>query len=144
MKEQILCHYCLSTKVIKKGLNTTKKKQRFKCCNCKKQMVLDGYKWFVNEYNKEILNRLLGERLSLRGICRVLGLSLSWLMIYIKLIYNALPDDLNFMPIINKKGSFNNIRLKLIENEAEADEMWSFVGKKNKKWIWIALDVETR
>jgi hypothetical protein len=108
-------------------------------------MVLDGHKWFVNEYHKEILNKLLGERLSLRGICRVLNLSLSWLIIYIKLIYNALADNLNFMPIINKKSSFNNIRLKLIENEAENDEMWSFVGnKKNKKWIWIALNVETR
>ena len=142
MKEQILCPYCLSTKVIKKGLNTTKKKQRFKCCNCKKHIVTDGHKWFVTEYDKEILSRLLGEKLSLRGICRVLKLSLSWLMIYINKIYNKLPDDLNFKPIINKKNSLNNISLKLIENEVEADEMWSFV--KNKKWIWIALDVETR
>ena len=29
--------------------------------------------------------------------------------------------------------------------EAEADEMWSFVGKKaNKQWIWIAMDAKTR
>jgi insertion element IS1 protein InsB len=29
--------------------------------------------------------------------------------------------------------------------EAEADEMWSFVGKKaNKQWIWIAMDSKTR
>jgi insertion element IS1 protein InsB len=29
--------------------------------------------------------------------------------------------------------------------EAEADEMWSFVGKKaNKQWLWIAMDVRTR
>jgi insertion element IS1 protein InsB len=29
--------------------------------------------------------------------------------------------------------------------EAEADEMWSFVGKRaNKQWIWIAMDAQTR
>ena len=27
----------------------------------------------------------------------------------------------------------------------EADELWSFVGKKvNKKWLWLALDAKTR
>ena len=29
--------------------------------------------------------------------------------------------------------------------EVEADEMWSFVGnKKNKKWIWIAMEKNSR
>ena len=29
--------------------------------------------------------------------------------------------------------------------EAEAAEMWSFVGKRaNKQWIWIAMDARTR
>jgi insertion element IS1 protein InsB len=29
--------------------------------------------------------------------------------------------------------------------EAEADELWSFVGKKaNKPWLWIAMDAKTR
>jgi insertion element IS1 protein InsB len=29
--------------------------------------------------------------------------------------------------------------------EAEADEMWSFVGKRaNKPWIWMAMDAQTR
>jgi insertion element IS1 protein InsB len=29
--------------------------------------------------------------------------------------------------------------------EAEADELWSFVGKKaNKQWLWIAMDAKTR
>ena len=27
----------------------------------------------------------------------------------------------------------------------QCDEMWSFVGnKKNKQWIWLALDIETK
>jgi insertion element IS1 protein InsB len=29
--------------------------------------------------------------------------------------------------------------------EVEADELWSFVGKKaNKQWLWIAMDAKTR
>jgi insertion element IS1 protein InsB len=29
--------------------------------------------------------------------------------------------------------------------EAEADEMWSFVGRKaNKQWIWMALETQTK
>ena len=29
--------------------------------------------------------------------------------------------------------------------DAEADELWSFVGKRaNKQWVWIAMDAKTR
>jgi insertion element IS1 protein InsB len=28
--------------------------------------------------------------------------------------------------------------------EVKADEMWSFVKKANKAWVWIALDKQTR
>ena len=35
--------------------------------------------------------------------------------------------------------------VQLLRLEAEADEMWSFVvSKRNKQWIWIALDVTTK
>ena len=33
----------------------------------------------------------------------------------------------------------------ILQLEAEADEMWSFVQKKaNRQWIWIAVDATTR
>jgi insertion element IS1 protein InsB len=36
-------------------------------------------------------------------------------------------------------------RVAMLRLEAEADELWSFVGSKaNKRWVWIAIDVETR
>jgi insertion element IS1 protein InsB len=35
--------------------------------------------------------------------------------------------------------------VKLLCLEAEADELWSFVGyKDNQQWVWIAIDAETR
>jgi insertion element IS1 protein InsB len=33
----------------------------------------------------------------------------------------------------------------LLQLEAEADELWSFVQRKaNRQWIWIAMDATTR
>jgi len=36
-------------------------------------------------------------------------------------------------------------RVLLYQLKAEADEMWSFVGKKtNRQWLWLALEAHTR
>jgi insertion element IS1 protein InsB len=87
-----------------------------------------------------MIRRLLLERLSLLGICRVMEISLRWLLSFIAQIYETLPDDLN-VQLSNPVDS----QTQLLRLEAEADEMWSFVGRKqNKQWIWIAIDVESK
>jgi insertion element IS1 protein InsB len=89
---------------------------------------------------KDLIKVLLLERLSLRGICRVTGVSLTWLLHFITELYCALPDDLN--------GALSQVRkssIRLVPLEAEADEIWSFVvSKENKQWVWIALDIATK
>ncbi len=93
----------------------------------------------IDEETREVIKRLWLERLSLSGICRVIGVSLRWLLNFIVELYDHLPDDLNVRPS-GKRG-----QVRLLSLEAEADEMSSFVGAKtNKQWIWIALDVQTR
>jgi len=73
------------------------------------------------------------ERISLRGICRVVGISLKWLLDFIEELY-----DLNLRTV----SSSDKVIIKQLE--AEADEMWSFVSKKeNKQWIWLAIDAKT-
>ena len=135
------CPYCLGTNLRPKGWKTKvsgKKQRRFKCKDCKKHILLKGRNWFVSDEQLSLIEKLLLERISLRGICRVLGISLSWLLLYIKKLYNKQADDLNYRP--PKKGA---IVLQLID--CELDEMWSFVHKKsNKQWIWIALCRKTR
>lgn len=42
-----------------------------------------------------MINKLLLERISLSGICRVCEVSQPWLLNYIKELYSNLPDDLN-------------------------------------------------
>ena len=41
-----------------------------------------------------MINKLLLERIPLAGICRVSGVSASWLANYLKEFYRDLPDDL--------------------------------------------------
>ncbi len=82
---------------------------------------------------------MLLERIPLRGICRALKISLPWLLSFIVELYEQLPDDLNVEPVAS------TARVRLMRLEAEADETWSFVGKKaNQQWIWIALDTQTK
>ena len=77
----------------------------------------------VTEDKKELIKKLLLERIPLRGVCRVVDVSLQWLLGFIVAIYDALPDDLN----VETVNSENGVIIQRLE--AEVDEMWSFVGK---------------
>jgi insertion element IS1 protein InsB len=53
--------------------------------------------------------------------------------------HEQLPDDLNYCARVETD------KLLMGTIESEIDEMWSFVGnKKNKQWIWIAMDARSR
>lgn len=83
------------------------------------------------------------ERLSLRGICRVVKISLTWLLSYIKKMYDKVPENLYYKPLVKVKKEKGKCYIRLIKSEL--DEMWSFVEKKeNKRWIWLAQCRETR
>src|SRR5689334_17108928 len=85
------------------------------------------------------LERLLQERLSLRGICRAVGVGMKWLMGFLVECYEAAPVHLN---VQIPQGCDPFLVCPL---EAEADELWSFVGKKtNPQWLWLALDARSR
>ena len=88
------CPNCGSHHVKKNGISHTGKQNHY-CYDCKRQFLEDGASWFISEEQKELVDKLLLERISLAGIIRVLGVSQSWLYDYIKKLYNSLPDDLN-------------------------------------------------
>jgi insertion element IS1 protein InsB len=70
----------------------------------------------------------------------MMQISLPWLLKYISKLYDCQPDDLNYRQFKENKC---DLILHLIDSELY--EMWSFVGKKkNKQWIWIALDRKTK
>ena len=118
---------------IKKNGHTYYGKQNYRCLKCGRQFVLRQP--IVVEAVEQLICRLLLERISLRGICRVLDVSLCWLLDFMRQIYQAVPADLNFrMP---EDSEFEILCL-------EADEMWSFVQQKtNKQWIWLIPERRT-
>jgi IS1 family transposase len=123
---------------IKKNGHTHYGKQNHRCLECGRQFVAESQ--HIEEGDRAMIRRLLLERVSLLGICRVMGVSLRWLLDFVADLYAELPDDLN-VRVPARAGR----RVAMLRLEAEADELWSFVGKKaNKRWVWIAIDVATR
>ena len=88
------CPNCGSDHVKKNGISHTGKQNHY-CYDCKRQFLEEGTSWFISEEQRELVDKLLLERISLAGIIRVVGVSQSWLYKYIKKLYNSLPDDLN-------------------------------------------------
>jgi hypothetical protein len=90
-----------------------------KCNDCKYKFVDKGQEWFISPDKKDYIKRLLAERISLRGICRVMDISLSWLLSFIKEIYAELPDDL-YCKVNFKKSKHNDHHyFKLADNEVD-------------------------
>ncbi len=82
---------------------------------------------------------MLLKRLSLRGICRATEVSLSRLLGFIAVVYADLPDDLK-LKVCEARSVVHLLRL-----EAEADERWGFVARKeDKHWVWIAIEATTK
>jgi insertion element IS1 protein InsB len=96
--------------------------------------------YLVSDDTWALIERLLLERLSLRGLCRTVGVGLKWLLGFLVTCFEDLPEHLNGRPITG------NTDVMIQPLEVEADELVSFVQKKtNKQWIWLlAMDVKTR
>lgn len=88
------CPHCHSPRVRKNG-HTHYGKQNYHCAACGRQFVESGPDWFVDASDKAVIDKLLLERISLAGICRVCDVSMPWLLKYLKGLYESLPDDLN-------------------------------------------------
>lgn len=93
--EQIIeCPRCRSRRVKKNG-HLSNGKQNYRCKPCGRQFVLNSNAWHITEDDKQLIDKLLLERISLNGICRVVGVSQTWLLNYIKELYTSLPEDMN-------------------------------------------------
>lgn len=129
----IFCPDCHSTKIKKNG-HTHYGKQNYKCKECSRQFV-HGSSHIISEQTKELIRKALIERISLRGICRLFDVSLTWLLSFAACEWNKVPDDLGAQLPIQKKG-VSPKKLQMIG--FQIDEMWSFVqNKKDKAWIWV-------
>ena len=129
--EQV-CPTCGSEHLIKNG-SVHNGKPKYQCKNCYRQFVVNPTNSPVSEETKQLIDRLLLERISLRGIARVT--QVSW---------SCLPD------YVNQKLARTPRQIKVSVKPPgkvviECDEMWSFVNsKKNEVYIWLAIDRNSR
>src|SRR5215467_14511634 len=99
-------------------------KQNYKCKACGRAFVLVPENHVITEEQRAVIARLLLERISLRGICRVIGVGLRWLLYFMAERFTAAPEHLYIRPTAGTQ------RVILQCLEAEVDELWSFVREE--------------
>ena len=128
----LTCPECESNRISKNG-KIHNGKQNYRCQVCGRQFIKNPTKKYITEATKNLIDRLLLEKIPLAGIARATNVSEKWLQDYVNAKYDKVPKEIK----VSKKPQG---KLTI-----QCDEAWSFVGKKNhKQWIWLALDVTTR
>lgn len=82
------CPGCQSTHIVKNG-KIHNGKQNFKCRDCGRQFVENPQQKLINRHTKDLINKLLYEKMPLAGIARVTGVSAPWLQKYVNTLYEG-------------------------------------------------------
>ena len=142
------CPNCYSEKTVKNG-HIHNGKQRYKCHECGRQFVENPEKIVISPEKRELIDRLLLERISLAGIARVWRFQKYGCAPYINEKSALVPRQISVTA--KKKGKLTIQQLDWVSwgdlstPLAQCDELWSFVDHKgNKQWVWLGLDAETR
>src|SRR5215470_2712572 len=93
MVEREACPQCGSRRYKRNGRIHTGK-QNHKCRACGRAFVLVPENHVLTEEQRAVIERLLLERISLRGICRVIGVGLRWLLSFMAERFTAAPEHL--------------------------------------------------
>jgi IS1 family transposase len=127
------CRKCGSFAIRKNG-HAKNGKQQYHCSCCGAGFVETPSTNRIPEDRQALIENALKERNSLRAICRIFSVSITWLLGFATELYQRIPKDLGA-----KLPSFSGFAITVIESEA--DELWSFVGcKKKPAWIWIIME----
>ena len=97
------CPSCSSEKTVKND-PIHNGKARFKCCDCSRQFVENPEKIAIDHQKRELIDRLLLERISLAGISRAVKVSEKWLQTYVNDKYATVPRTIQVTPK-NKSAS---------------------------------------
>jgi IS1 family transposase/transposase-like protein len=125
------CPKCESLEIISNGTDY-KGDQKYYCHECQAYGTLSASARYTEE-QKEMVLRAYQERVSMRGITRIFGVSRPTLAQWLKDKGATLPDLLQTLEDVQP------------DDVLELDELCSFVMKKhNKRWVWIALCRRTR
>lgn len=87
------CPRCHATHVVRNG-RTQAGSPNFLCRGCGRRFVDCPKKGPVPEATRQLVRRLLRERMSLRGIARAVGVSRSWVQTFVNALYrDETPHD---------------------------------------------------
>lgn len=95
------CPNCTSERSVKNGRIHTGK-QRYKCLQCGRQFVEQPSKKVIDRATRELIDRLLLERISLAGIARAAQVSETWLQQYVNEKYAGVQRSIEVTP--KKRG----------------------------------------
>ena len=83
-----VCPQCQSPKFKKNG-HIHNGKQNHHCHDCGRQFGQCYEQYLIAEDKRHLIERLLLERFSLRGICRAVGVTLKWLLGFLVQCFEA-------------------------------------------------------
>ena len=98
------CPRCRGTHVVRNGTLRSGSPQLL-CRGCGRRFVAEPKKGPVSEERKALIRRLLLERLGLRAIARVAGVSRSWLQNFVNELYR---EETSWEPAPPKKKARAN------------------------------------
>ena len=78
-----LCNVPRRNQSVVKNGHTHSGKQNFKCRDCQRQFVIAPQHQPISQEIRELIDRLLLEKISLAGIARSTGVSERWLQYYV-------------------------------------------------------------
>ncbi len=88
------CPKCSSEQTVKNG-RIHNGKQRFLCHECGRQFVEQPQKKIIDSTTRELIDRLLLEKISLAGIARAALVSEQWLQTYVNEKYASVPRQIH-------------------------------------------------
>ncbi len=83
------CPSCGSLHILKNG-SIHNKKRKYLCKECGRQFVENPTKRYISKQEIEYVKRGLLERISLRSLSRMLGISIKWLQNYVNKFYRSI------------------------------------------------------
>ena len=88
------CPNCCSIRIVKNG-SLGNGKPKFKCNTCGRQFVENPRKQPISDRTKQLIDKLLLEKIPLAGIARVTGVSNRWLQTYVNDRYSQISQKVN-------------------------------------------------
>lgn len=140
----VRCPHCGSDQIVKRG-KTENAKQRYLCQqqNCPvKTFILDyDYNGCLLEVKQQIIEMALNGS-GIRDTGRVLKISPTTVINELKKKESSL-ESVNRALLEGLDPSKVIVKIQRVD-EAELDEMWSYVGSKDDpRWLWHAIDHES-